>query len=64
MISATQAAELLNVSPTRIRVLCNQGRIPGAANVSGVWIIPDKPVVLAGKRIRPGKIQLKNSRRK
>lgn len=64
MISATQAAELLNVSPTRIRVLCNLGRIPGAQNVSGVWIIPDKPVVLAGKRIRPGKIQLKNSRRK
>lgn len=59
MISVEQAAQILGVSPRRVRTLCAQERIKGAKLVSGVWVIPSKPVVIPGDRRRPGKIGLK-----
>lgn len=45
MITITQAAALLGVSPARLRVLCRDGRIPGAKRVGAVWLLPDRPKV-------------------
>ena len=59
MISAAQAAERLGISERRVRVLCAEERIPGAALISGVWVLPDKPEVLPATRTRPGKVKLK-----
>lgn len=50
MISADRAAEILGISPRRVRVLCNQDRIKGAKLVSGVWVLPNKPVVIPPDR--------------
>lgn len=56
-ISVSEAAKLLNgVSDRRVRVLCRQGRIPGAEFISGVWILPANPIVKKGNRYRPSKI--------
>jgi excisionase family DNA binding protein len=40
MISATEAARLLNVSPRRVRALCEARRIPGARLLGRDWRIP------------------------
>lgn len=61
MISVDDAAQILGVSPRRVRTLCNQDRIRGAKLVSGVWVIPNKPAVIPAERRRPGKLVLKET---
>jgi hypothetical protein len=53
LVNTTQAASILRVSTTRIRVLLNQGRIVGAYKLGKFWVIPltnGMPVVKKGKR--------------
>lgn len=40
-LSVTQTAEKWNMTPRRVQVLCNEGRIDGAQRVGNVWTIPD-----------------------
>lgn len=63
-ISTKDAAAKLDVSERRVRVLCQQGRIKGAELIGGSWILPDNPVITAGTRTRPGKIQVKTKGKK
>ena len=45
-LSVAQTAEKWNMTPRRVQVLCNEGRIEGAQRVGNVWTIPenaDKP---------------------
>ena len=41
----TDAAEELGVTSTRLRQLCQQGRIRGAKKMANAWFIP-KPYVI------------------
>ena len=46
-LSVTQIAEKWEMTPRRVQVLCNQGRIEGARRVGNVWTIPEnaeKPI--------------------
>lgn len=46
-IGAKEAAEKLGVSPRRVQVLCEQGRIKGVFRLGNAWAIPkdaEKPV--------------------
>lgn len=46
-LSVTQTAEKWDMTPRRVQVLCNQGRVEGAQKVGNVWIIPEnaeKPI--------------------
>lgn len=46
-LSVSQTAERWNMTPRRVQVLCNEGRIEGAQRVGNVWTIPEnaeKPV--------------------
>ncbi|CAK0767234.1 hypothetical protein CCP4SC76_4720005 [Gammaproteobacteria bacterium] len=56
--SAKEAAQALGVTVGRIHQLCQTGRVRGATQISGVWLIPMPPVVKPPKaaRQRPGKI--------
>ncbi len=40
-LSVKQAAEKWSMTPRRVQVLCNQGRIDGAQRVGNVWTIPE-----------------------
>ncbi len=40
LLSVDEAAVELGISARRVRQLCEQGRITGAQQVSGVWVIP------------------------
>ena len=40
-LSVTQIAEKWNMTPRRVQVLCNEGRIDGAKRVGSVWTIPE-----------------------
>lgn len=58
LISVAAAAEKWEITPRRVQILCNNGRVEGAVKQSGVWLIPNsskKP-----DRIAPGK---KNGKR-
>lgn len=44
---------MLGVSDRRVRVLCAEGRIPGAQQVGSVWILPDDIKVMEATRKRP-----------
>jgi len=40
-LSIKQVAEIWDISPRRVQVLCNQGRLAGAQRVGNVWTIPE-----------------------
>lgn len=63
-ITTKQAAVKLKVTPRRVRVLCEQGRVVGAfKNGRGDWEIPSPPVVLeAPANPRTGKIKTRKVR--
>lgn len=51
--SVLEAAERWQITPRRVQILCNNGRIEGAKKQSGIWLIPyeaKKPT-----RLSPGK---------
>jgi hypothetical protein len=53
VVTVTQAAKLLGVSPRRVRFLLSQKRIQGAFKAGQFWLIPlsdGQPVVTEGKR--------------
>jgi hypothetical protein len=39
-LTTKQAAEKWNISPRRVQVLCEQGRIKGAVRLGWAWAIP------------------------
>ncbi len=52
-IGTTEAANLLGVSPSRIRYLLKQGRIKGAYKIGKIWVIPlfnGIPIITEGSR--------------
>jgi hypothetical protein len=49
-ISTVQAASVLDLNRSRIKVLCAQKRIKGAVKIGSVWCIPSPPIVLPPKR--------------
>lgn len=54
-LSVRQAAEKWEMTPRRVQILCNEGRIEGAQRVGNVWTIPEnaeKPID-ARKHIEP-----------
>ena len=40
-LSVSQTAERWDMTPRRVQVLCNEGRIDGAQRVGNVWTIPE-----------------------
>lgn len=40
-ITVQEAAEKWGVTPRRVQILCKTNRIPGAARLSRIWIIPE-----------------------
>lgn len=40
LINVQAAAEKWNITPRRVQILCNAGRIEGAVKESGIWLIP------------------------
>ena len=40
-LSVSQTAEKWEMTPRRVQVLCNDGRIEGAQRVGNVWTIPE-----------------------
>lgn len=52
-VSTTEAAEILNISTSRMRYLVSQGRVKGAYKSGKIWIIPlfnGNPAISRGKR--------------
>lgn len=52
-VGTTQAAELLKITPARVRYLLAQGRVKGAYKVGKIWVIPlfkGKPIIRRGSR--------------
>ena len=39
-LTAKQAAEKWNISPRRVQVLCERGRVKGAVRLGWAWAIP------------------------
>lgn len=54
-MSIQQASVLWNIAPTRLALLCREGRIPGASKKGRTWSIPSDAVRPTDGRIRTGK---------
>ncbi|MEQ9485363.1 hypothetical protein [Coleofasciculus sp. F4-SAH-05] len=53
IVGTTEAAQILNISTARLRVLLIQGRVEGAYKTGKMWLIPlfnGKPLIKPGKR--------------
>ena len=53
MITAKQAADILQLKPVTVRLLCLRGQIEGAVKVGRDWVIPAPPKYI--KRRGPGR---------
>ena len=54
-LSITQTAECWGISTRRIRILCGEGRVPGAIRIGTVCGIPEDAEKPADARIKNGK---------
>ena len=54
-LSISQTAEKWEISQRRIRILCVEGRIPGAFKMGAYWSIPDDAEKPKDKRIKTGR---------
>lgn len=54
-LSVSQVAEKWDIKQRRIRVLCSEGRIPGAYKVGAYWLIPEDAEKPRDERIKSGK---------
>ena len=54
-LSISQTAEKWGISSRRIRVLCVEGRIPGAFKIGAYWSIPDDEEKPKDERIKSGR---------
>jgi hypothetical protein len=53
IVGTKEAAEILNISTARLRVLLLQGRVEGAYKTGRMWLMPlfsGKPLIKRGKR--------------
>lgn len=53
LISVHDAALLLNVDRSRVKLLCRQGRFDGAVKIARNWVIP-RASVENFQRLKPG----------
>ena len=54
-LSISQTAEKWGISSRRIRILCAEGRIPGAFKMGAYWSIPEAAEKPFDERIKTGK---------
>lgn len=40
-LTANEMAEKWEISSRRVRILCNEGRVEGAVQKAGIWLIPE-----------------------
>jgi helix-turn-helix protein len=45
IITTTQAAELLGMTPRNVQILCASGKIRGAVKFGRDWAIPNPPII-------------------
>ena len=53
IVTTTEAAKILNISPSRLRFLLASNRVEGAYKSGKMWLIPlfdGKPIIAKGKR--------------
>ncbi len=53
LISVHDAALLLNIDRSRVKLLCRQGRFDGAVKIARNWVIP-RASVESFQRLKPG----------
>lgn len=54
-LSISQTAEKWGIKQRRIRVLCQEGRIPGAFKMGAYWSVPEDAEKPKDERIKSGK---------
>ena len=52
-MTTKQAAEIWGISPRRVAILCEQGRIKGVKKAGTVWLIPPASEKPQDARIKP-----------
>ncbi len=53
IVGTTEAANILNISSSRLRAILKQGRVEGAYKTGRIWLIPlfgGRPIITKGKR--------------
>ena len=53
LLTTQQAADLLGINLNNISLRCRQGKIPGAIQIGGRWLIPEE--ALEGIEVQPQK---------
>ncbi|MEG0897325.1 MAG: helix-turn-helix domain-containing protein [Ruthenibacterium sp.] len=51
-LTTKQASELWGISPRRIAILCEQGRITGAVKAGKTWLLPPDAQKPMDKRLK------------
>ena len=53
LLTTQQAADLLGINLNNVSLRCRQGKIPGAVQIGGRWLIPEES--LEGIKVYPEK---------
>lgn len=54
-LTTRQAAEIWEISPRRVAILCEQGRIEGAVKAGKTWLLPPDALKPADNRFKQNK---------
>lgn len=54
ILTIKEASNIWGISARRISVLCQQGRIPGAVKMAGVWLLPANSKKPKDARVKSG----------
>ena len=62
LMTTRDASEIWGITPRRVQILCDKGKVPGAFRMGRTWIIPkDTPRPIDG-RTKQAKEQAKNGK--
>lgn len=59
-MTASQAAQLWNISQRRVQILCSKGRIPGVFKLGEAWAIPADSIKPCDSRTKEVKRSTQN----
>jgi len=60
MITTEEASHKINLSSRQIRLMAKSGRILGAKQLGGVWLLPDDFSIIKVRRGRPSRNLIKD----
>lgn len=62
LMTVKEASELWRISTRRVQVLCDKGKVDGAARLGNIWVIPKDALKPIDGRTKAAKVTRKGNK--